>query len=99
MSSGTVQSSLQKLALISRCDIFPYAADLLVLIYCQDLKYRYYSVCKKLIRSRPWPGDESSRQALLSSLQFDLGELALTLVASLISLRARANAETLSRQS
>ncbi|XP_006460333.1 hypothetical protein AGABI2DRAFT_220292 [Agaricus bisporus var. bisporus H97] len=36
-----------------------------------DLKDRYYSVCRKLVRNRPWAGDEASKAALLSSLQFD----------------------------
>ncbi|KAJ3533912.1 hypothetical protein NMY22_g7143 [Coprinellus aureogranulatus] len=40
----------------------------------EDLKHRYYSVCRKLVRNRPWPGDEASRAALINSLQFDLGE-------------------------
>ncbi|KAJ2931670.1 hypothetical protein H1R20_g5401, partial [Candolleomyces eurysporus] len=38
----------------------------------EDLKHRYYSVCRKLIRNRPWPGDEASRNALINSLQFDI---------------------------
>ncbi|KAF8450496.1 hypothetical protein L210DRAFT_956608 [Boletus edulis BED1] len=37
----------------------------------EDLKDRYYSVCRKLIRNRPWPGDESTRSQLLNSYQFD----------------------------
>lgn len=37
----------------------------------EDIKDRYFSVCRKLIRSRPWPGDEASRAQLLSSFQFD----------------------------
>ncbi|TFK55422.1 hypothetical protein OE88DRAFT_1651733 [Heliocybe sulcata] len=37
----------------------------------EDLKDRYYSVCRKLVRSRPWPGDEASKSQLLNSLQFD----------------------------
>ncbi|KAI0638499.1 hypothetical protein C8Q77DRAFT_1091472 [Trametes polyzona] len=39
----------------------------------EDIKDRYFSVCRKLIRNRPWAGDESSRAALLSSLAFDKG--------------------------
>lgn len=39
----------------------------------QDLKDRYYSVCRKLIRNRPWAGDEASKVMLLSSFQFDKG--------------------------
>ncbi|KAJ6539516.1 hypothetical protein B0H19DRAFT_1269823 [Mycena capillaripes] len=37
----------------------------------EDLKDRYCSVCRKLIRSHPWAGDENSKQLLLSSFQFD----------------------------
>jgi len=37
----------------------------------QDLKDRYYTVCRKLVRNRPWAGDETSKSQLLSSLQFD----------------------------
>ncbi|KAF8524600.1 SWR1-complex protein 4 [Hysterangium stoloniferum] len=37
----------------------------------EDLKARYYSVCRKLIRSRPWTGDESAKISLLNSYQFD----------------------------
>ncbi|KAI0329529.1 hypothetical protein GY45DRAFT_1279515 [Cubamyces sp. BRFM 1775] len=37
----------------------------------EDLKDRYFSVCRKLVRNRPWPGDEASKAALLSSLSFD----------------------------
>ncbi|KAI0355387.1 hypothetical protein OH77DRAFT_1424874 [Trametes cingulata] len=39
----------------------------------EDIKDRYFSVCRKLIRNRPWPGDEASKAALLSSLSFDKG--------------------------
>ncbi|KJA29863.1 hypothetical protein HYPSUDRAFT_60712 [Hypholoma sublateritium FD-334 SS-4] len=37
----------------------------------EDLKDRYYSVCRKLVRNRPWAGDEAGRAQLLSSFQFD----------------------------
>ncbi|KAG8218672.1 hypothetical protein J3R82DRAFT_4338 [Butyriboletus roseoflavus] len=37
----------------------------------EDLKDRYYSVCRKLIRNRPWAGDESAKSQLLNSYQFD----------------------------
>ncbi|KAJ6515710.1 hypothetical protein C8R45DRAFT_888749 [Mycena sanguinolenta] len=37
----------------------------------EDLKDRYCSVYRKLIRNRPWAGDENSKNALLSSYQFD----------------------------
>ncbi|KAJ7016564.1 hypothetical protein C8F04DRAFT_1342048 [Mycena alexandri] len=35
------------------------------------LKDRYCSVCRKLLRNRPWTGDESTKQVLLSSFAFD----------------------------
>jgi DNA methyltransferase 1-associated protein 1 len=37
----------------------------------EDLKDRYYSVCRKLIRNRPWAGDEPAKSQLLNSYQFD----------------------------
>ncbi|KAF7291056.1 Myb-like domain-containing protein [Mycena chlorophos] len=37
----------------------------------EDIKDRYCSVCRKLIRSRPWAGDDASRQALLASFNFE----------------------------
>ncbi|KAI0276322.1 hypothetical protein BGY98DRAFT_986364 [Russula aff. rugulosa BPL654] len=37
----------------------------------EDLKDRYYSVCRKLIRNRPWSGDEASKSQLVSTFQFD----------------------------
>ena len=38
----------------------------------QDLKDRYYSVCRKLVRDRPSEeGDEARKAHLLSSLEFD----------------------------
>ncbi|KAI0307021.1 hypothetical protein B0F90DRAFT_1807729 [Multifurca ochricompacta] len=37
----------------------------------EDLKDRYYSICRKLIRNRPWAGDEASKSQLVSSFQFD----------------------------
>ena len=39
----------------------------------QDLKDRYYSVCRKLIRNRPWEGDEASKSQFVSNFQFDKG--------------------------
>lgn len=39
----------------------------------QDLKDRYYSVCRKLVRNRPWTGDENAKNQLHASLQFDKG--------------------------
>jgi hypothetical protein len=41
----------------------------------QDLKDRYYSVCRKLVRNRPWAGDDASKASLLASFQFDKGKL------------------------
>ncbi|KAN0132550.1 hypothetical protein V8E53_009566 [Lactarius tabidus] len=37
----------------------------------EDLKDRYYSVCRKLLRSRPWEGDEASKSQVVSTFQFD----------------------------
>ncbi|KAJ7068454.1 hypothetical protein C8F01DRAFT_1118240 [Mycena amicta] len=37
----------------------------------EDIKDRYCSVCRKLIRNRPWTGDDASRQALLASFNFE----------------------------
>jgi len=37
----------------------------------EDLKDRYYSVCRKLIRNHPWVSDESGKSQLLNSYQFD----------------------------
>ncbi|KAF8914172.1 hypothetical protein CPB84DRAFT_1758608 [Gymnopilus junonius] len=37
----------------------------------EDLRDRYYSVCRKLIRHRPWAGDDLAKAALVSSFQFD----------------------------
>ncbi|KZT36690.1 hypothetical protein SISSUDRAFT_1120791 [Sistotremastrum suecicum HHB10207 ss-3] len=36
-----------------------------------DLKARYYSICRKLLRTRPWAGDEATRQQLSNSYAFD----------------------------
>jgi DNA methyltransferase 1-associated protein 1 len=40
---------------------------------CQDLKDRYCSVCRKLLRNRPWAGDEASKVKLMQSFEFDKG--------------------------
>ncbi|KAF9644509.1 hypothetical protein BDM02DRAFT_938105 [Thelephora ganbajun] len=37
----------------------------------EDLKDRYYSICRKLVRSRPWNGDEVSRAKVLGLLSFE----------------------------
>ncbi|KIL70187.1 hypothetical protein M378DRAFT_183754 [Amanita muscaria Koide BX008] len=37
----------------------------------EDLKDRYYSVSRKLIRNQPWDGDENAKTQLLASFQFD----------------------------
>ncbi|KAJ3989587.1 hypothetical protein F5890DRAFT_1400578 [Lentinula detonsa] len=37
----------------------------------EDLKDRYYSVCRKLVRNRTWAGDEASKSQLLLSFQYD----------------------------
>lgn len=51
----------------------------------QDLKDRYASVCRKLIRNRPWAGDEASKSQVLSSFSFDKGMEAVHLCLSLFS--------------
>ncbi|THV08368.1 hypothetical protein K435DRAFT_708105 [Dendrothele bispora CBS 962.96] len=37
----------------------------------EDLKDRYFSICRKLVRNRPWNGDETSKNQLLASFSFD----------------------------
>ncbi|KAJ4478313.1 hypothetical protein J3R30DRAFT_3657575 [Lentinula aciculospora] len=37
----------------------------------EDLKDRYYSVCRKLVRNRTWAGDEASKGQLMNSFQYD----------------------------
>ncbi|KAF8742882.1 SANT/Myb-like domain of DAMP1, partial [Rhizoctonia solani] len=37
----------------------------------QDLKHRYYGVCRKLLRHRPWGGEEATKSQLLGSFSFD----------------------------
>ncbi|KAJ1308988.1 hypothetical protein OPQ81_004670 [Rhizoctonia solani] len=37
----------------------------------EDLKHRYYGVCRKLLRHRPWAGDEATKSQLLGSFNFD----------------------------
>lgn len=37
----------------------------------EDLKDRYYSCCRKLIRNREWAGEEANKSQLLNSYQFD----------------------------
>ncbi|KAI0082524.1 hypothetical protein K474DRAFT_531469 [Panus rudis PR-1116 ss-1] len=37
----------------------------------EDIKDRYFSVCRKLVRHRPWAGDEASKNSLIASLTFD----------------------------
>ncbi|PIL37430.1 transcription factor [Ganoderma sinense ZZ0214-1] len=45
----------------------------------EELKDRYFSVCRKLVRNRPWAGDEASKLALISSLTYDKGKRASSL--------------------
>ncbi|KAF8812255.1 hypothetical protein BYT27DRAFT_7087203 [Phlegmacium glaucopus] len=54
----------------------------------EDLKDRYYSVCRKLVRNRAWPGDEAGKAQLISSFQFDK-ERELTRKKYLLSLENR----------
>jgi len=44
----------------------------------KDLKDRYYSVCRKLVRSRPWNGDDLSKTKILGLLAFEKGTQVLT---------------------
>ncbi|KAG8937080.1 swr complex subunit [Tulasnella sp. 419] len=37
----------------------------------QDLKARYYGICRKLIKIRPFPGDDAAKNALFSSYSYD----------------------------
>jgi len=39
----------------------------------KDLKDRYYSVCRKLVRNRPWNGDELGKNKILALLSFEKG--------------------------
>jgi DNA methyltransferase 1-associated protein 1 len=54
----------------SRCDRIEI---LHVLTLTKDLKDRYYSICRKLVRTRPWNGDEPSKIKLLGLLAFEKG--------------------------
>ncbi|KAF8311157.1 hypothetical protein DL93DRAFT_2083603 [Clavulina sp. PMI_390] len=40
----------------------------------EDLQDRYYAVCRRLIRNRPWAGDESSKTHTLSNYSFDVAQ-------------------------
>ncbi|GLB33978.1 putative SANT/Myb-like domain of DAMP1 [Lyophyllum shimeji] len=53
-----------------------------------DLKERYYSVCRKLVRNRPWAGDETSKAQLIQSYHFDK-ERELTRKKYIVSLENR----------
>ena len=44
-----------------------------VLTLTKDLKDRYYSICRKLVRNRPWNGDELSKNKILGLLSFEKG--------------------------
>ncbi|KAG7449019.1 uncharacterized protein BT62DRAFT_888547 [Guyanagaster necrorhizus] len=37
----------------------------------EDLKERFCNVCRRLVRDRPWAGDEASRVQLISTFMFD----------------------------
>jgi len=39
----------------------------------KDLKDRYYTVCRRLVRTRPWNGDELSKTKILGLLSFEKG--------------------------
>ncbi|KAF5387728.1 hypothetical protein D9615_000555 [Tricholomella constricta] len=53
-----------------------------------DLKERYYSVCRKLVRNRPWAGDEASKAQMITSYLFDK-ERELTRKKYIVSLENR----------
>jgi len=53
-----------------------------VLTLTKDLKDRYYSICRKLVRNRPWNGDEVSKTKLLGLLSFEKGSVIAALVAT-----------------
>ena len=53
--------------------LLSYLSDSAARICHQDLKDRYYSVCRKLVRNRAWTGDEAGKAQLISSFQFDKG--------------------------
>ena len=44
-----------------------------LLTQTKDLKDRYYSICRKLVRNRPWNGDELSKNKVLGLLSFEKG--------------------------
>lgn len=48
----------------------------------KDLKDRYYSICRKLVRNRPWNGDELSKSKILGLLSFEKGKETTTLATS-----------------
>ena len=56
------------------CVMMYHASSGTQLSTAQELKDRYFSVCRKLVRNRPWAGDEASKLALISSLTYDKGE-------------------------
>ena len=68
----------------------------------QDLKDRYYSCCRKLIRNRPWSGDDVSKSQFLNSYQFDKGPPILSYLTLRLTLtpifRTRKDAEELHRK-
>ncbi|KAG9002355.1 swr complex subunit [Tulasnella sp. JGI-2019a] len=37
----------------------------------QDLKARYYNICRKLIKNRPFAGDEATKNGVISSYSYD----------------------------
>ena len=48
------------------------------LTLAKDLKDRYYSICRKLVRNRPWSGDDLSKSKILGFLTFEKGTRILT---------------------
>ena len=59
-----------------------------VLTLTKDLKDRYYSICRKLVRNRPWNGDELSKNKVLGLLAFEKGTETVTLATTVFTEKA-----------
>ena len=57
-----------EVCIVLRQDLFSH-----VLTLTKDMKDRYYSICRKLVRNRPWNGDELSKTKILGLLSFEKG--------------------------
>ena len=51
----------------------------------KDLKDRYYTICRRLVRIRPWNGDELSKTKLLGLLCFEKGTAATILATAVFA--------------